>query len=92
MASNDHDDREGDYEDPLPEGAEWCDRCQGSGNVDCRCGGDICLCGVQDEAVCPTCHGEGFWTPTPAQIQAMAKTAEWMRAIWAEFPATPPQK
>ena len=35
----------------------FCDECQATGYVDCRCGGDLCLCG-EDEIPCPVCTGE----------------------------------
>lgn len=35
---------------------EYCDRCQNTGEVECRCGGDLCVCGAQ-EIECPRCHG-----------------------------------
>jgi hypothetical protein len=72
-----------DYED-RPEGAEWCDRCQGLGMADCYCGGDQCYCQNNGEMECPTCHGEGWWVPTPAQLTARAETAKWMRELWAK--------
>ena len=78
-----------EYDDgEMPEGAEWCDRCQGSGITDCRCGGDQCYCRNGGEMDCPTCHGEGFWTPTPAQLEARAKHAEWMQDWWARMAKT----
>lgn len=63
--------------------SEWCDRCQGLGTAECHCGGDQCYCENYGEMECPTCHGEGRWTPTPAQIADRAETARW----WAEFNA-----
>ena len=36
-----------------------CDYCEGSGIVNCYCGGDICLCG-DEETECPQCNG-GVW-------------------------------
>ena len=36
---------------------EYCDRCQNTGEVDCYCGGDLCVCG-QQEIACPRCHGD----------------------------------
>ena len=34
----------------------YCDRCANTGEIDCRCGGDLCLCG-RSEIECPRCHG-----------------------------------
>ncbi len=35
----------------------WCDACQGTGTVDCRCGGDLCICENYGEEDCPKCGG-----------------------------------
>lgn len=35
---------------------EYCDRCNNTGEVDCHCGGDLCVCGRQ-ELICPRCGG-----------------------------------
>lgn len=35
---------------------EYCERCQNTGEVDCHCGGDLCVCG-REEIECPRCHG-----------------------------------
>jgi hypothetical protein len=71
-----------DYEE-RPEGSEWCDRCQGLGMADCRCGGDQCYCQNYGEMECPTCHGEGWWVPTPAQLAARAEHAKWLKEWWS---------
>lgn len=34
----------------------YCDRCQNTGYIDCHCGGDLCVCGLQ-EIPCPQCGG-----------------------------------
>ena len=32
-----------------PEGEPaYCDRCHNTGQIDCYCGGDLCVCGRQD--------------------------------------------
>lgn len=36
-----------------------CPRCSGWGEIDCRCGGDLCVCENYGMAPCPMCHGEG---------------------------------
>jgi hypothetical protein len=35
---------------------EYCDRCQNTGEIECHCGGDLCICG-QGEIECPRCKG-----------------------------------
>lgn len=42
--------------DPWKPG-EYCDRCQNTGEIDCHCGGDLCVCGEETKE-CPRCHGE----------------------------------
>lgn len=34
----------------------YCDICQNTGEVDCYCGGDLCICG-QETIECPKCGG-----------------------------------
>lgn len=76
------DDRFEDFEyDERDENAEWCDRCQGTGTANCYCGGDQCYCQNYGEMECPTCHGEGWFVPTPAQIEARKEAASW----WGEL-------
>ncbi len=78
-----------DRDEPLPEGSEWCDRCQGGGIANCYCGGDQCYCENYGEMECPTCHGAGWWVPTQAEIAQRAELAELMRKVWAENPVPP---
>jgi hypothetical protein len=82
---------EHDYEE-RPEGAEWCDRCQGLGMADCHCGGDQCYCENNGEMECPTCNGEGWWVPTPAQLEHRAQMAKWWREYQDKLSAQPPTK
>lgn len=35
---------------------DFCTRCQNTGEIECYCGGDLCLCGRQ-EITCPRCDG-----------------------------------
>lgn len=35
---------------------DYCDRCNNTGDIDCHCGGDLCVCGRQ-EIECPNCKG-----------------------------------
>jgi hypothetical protein len=79
-----------DGDDRMPEGALWCDRCQGSGIANCYCGGDQCYCLNCGEMECPTCHGEGFWTPTAAQIASWAALREVMKTSLSPAPAALP--
>ena len=37
-----------------------CPRCSGWGEVDCHCGGDLCVCLNYGTATCPLCGGDGF--------------------------------
>jgi|GEM_PF-4791032 len=34
----------------------YCDTCNNTGEIDCHCGGDLCVCGVDVEP-CPACDG-----------------------------------
>ena len=62
----------------------YCAECNNSGELDCHCGGDLCVCG-QETYPCPACGGfscdildddydfeEGFdageWTETPKVV------------------------
>ena len=33
----------------------WCDACSGTGEVDCYCGGDLCVCANHGTMPCPHC-------------------------------------
>ena len=35
---------------------DYCDSCANTGEIDCHCGGDLCVCGAQ-EITCPRCDG-----------------------------------
>lgn len=35
----------------------WCDTCQNLGEIDCECGGDLCICLNYGSMPCPDCHG-----------------------------------
>lgn len=50
---------QGEYDDFDYEDGPSCPRCSGFGTVDCRCGGDLCVCTNYGERDCPLCHGEG---------------------------------
>jgi hypothetical protein len=67
--------------------AIWCERCQGTGSLDCHCGGDLCVCENYGEMDCPRCDGQGEFVPKPGQLEREAeqrkKLAEIMRAAFA---------
>jgi len=44
---------DGDYDEV--DDAPFCFRCQNSGSVPCRCGGDQCYCSNYGELPCPSC-------------------------------------
>lgn len=48
-----------DFDDFEPEGERpWCDTCHNTGEVDCYCGGDLCVCGGETGCgtdFCPKC-------------------------------------
>lgn len=38
----------------------WCETCHNTGEVDCHCGGDLCVCGGENgdgTDSCPACGG-----------------------------------
>ena len=76
------------YDDEWPEGAVVCDRCNGEGEVDCRCGGDFCCCGANDELTCPVCHGEEYITKERWEKRAKAHR-EIMEALWGKPKSDP---
>lgn len=47
-----------DWDDDADEPG-YCDACCNTGEVDCYCGGDLCICGDETRP-CPQCHGDGF--------------------------------
>lgn len=36
---------------------EYCHRCSNTGEVNCHCGGDLCVCENYGEMICPRCDG-----------------------------------
>lgn len=39
----------------------YCERCNNTGDVDCHCGGDLCVCGGDNgdgTNICPACDGD----------------------------------
>lgn len=69
-----------EYDDDYPEGAIWCDRCQGSGIAECYCGGDFCICTNYGETECRRCDGKGHYVPTKAQIEFEQQMRDLMAA------------
>lgn len=42
-------------DDPYDDG-DYCDRCYGTGDLDCHCGGDLCVCQNNGTYPCPECN------------------------------------
>lgn len=34
---------------------DWCDECHNMGEIECRCGGDLCVCSNNGRIECPKC-------------------------------------
>jgi RecJ-like exonuclease len=74
------------YEDDpyFDESMVVCDRCDGRGEVTCRCGGDLCFCGRED-VPCPVCGGEygteGYITKELYERRAESHR-KLMEAVW----------
>ncbi len=74
------------YEDDpyFDENMVVCDRCDGRGEVTCRCGGDLCFCGRED-VPCPVCGGEygteGYITKELYERRAESHR-KLMEAVW----------
>ena len=44
--------------DDFDDHDDYCEECMGSGWIGCYCGGDLCVCGWEEEP-CPHCgHGD----------------------------------
>ena len=41
----------------------YCDRCYNTGEIDCYCGGDFCVCTNYGTMECPSCHGNCLCDP-----------------------------
>jgi hypothetical protein len=48
-----------DWDDDFPEDWPPCPHCNGTGEVTCHCGGDLCICENYGDAPCPVCQGTG---------------------------------
>lgn len=59
-----------------------CPKCDGWGNIDCNCGGDLCVCTNYGERTCPVCGGEGDVSEARYE-QYQAAQREW----WAAYQA-----
>ena len=46
----------GAWDIPDDDGDGWCDECCGTGELDCHCGGDICVCYNHGTYPCPHCR------------------------------------
>ena len=76
MADDDYD----DYDDQ----SATCPRCHGCGEIDCPCGGDLCVCDNYGDAPCPLCHGEGVIS-TEQYEQYLAGQREMAQALRTAF-------
>lgn len=76
------------YDDEIPEGMVICDKCNGDGEVNCYCGGDLCVCGAE-EVACPVCRGEQYITKERFEKRA-AFHREMMKALWGDKAKDPP--
>lgn len=47
-------------ESPAP-APLWCAACCNTGEVDCYCGGDLCVCERYGTTLCPACGGRLAW-------------------------------
>lgn len=55
-----NEDRDWDaHDEAVGEGGFLCRRCDGDGEINCYCGGDLCVCENYGEKPCPRCHGSG---------------------------------
>lgn len=46
---------EWDFDD-IEDQDNWCERCHNTGELDCHCGGDLCVCTNYGTYPCPDCH------------------------------------
>lgn len=73
-----------DYCDGPPDGHVLCPRCDGHQVVNCRCGGDLCVCDNYGEEPCPFCGGEyggeGYVEKAKAD-RYIATQAEYIKAF-----------
>jgi len=42
-------------------GPLWCATCCNTGEVDCYCGGELCVCARYGITLCPACGGRLAW-------------------------------
>lgn len=63
-----------------------CPHCMGLMEVDCHCGGDLCVCENWGYMPCPVCHGDGFVSEERYERyeENMRKQAALMRSAWPE--------
>lgn len=70
---------------------DWCQcpKCSGYGEVECHCGGDLCVCTNYGQAMCPVCCGEGEVSETDWDIymEAQRKNTALMQEAWAKIEA-----
>lgn len=70
---------------------DWCQcpKCSGYGEVECHCGGDLCVCTNYGSAMCPVCCGEGEISEEDRNIylEDHHKNTELMQEAWAKIEA-----
>ena len=77
------------YPEDFDEEYCMCPQCDGHGDVDCHCGGDLCVCENQGRAPCPLCHDEGEVPLEEADLY-LTKRAENHAAMMEAWKKTPP--
>lgn len=43
------------YDDDYDDRDDYCEHCQNTGELDCHCGGDLCVCDNNGTFMCPHC-------------------------------------
>ena len=71
------------YPDEYDEGCT-CPKCDGWGDIDCNCGGDLCVCTNYGERTCPVCGGDGSVTEARYE-EYQAAQREWWAAVSARL-------
>ena len=67
----------------------WCERCAGTGSIDCYCCGDFCCCANGGDVDCPRCDGQGEFVPSPGQLEREAEHRRQMAEIMSKALNTP---
>lgn len=69
------------YEDDFCDDYPPCPHCHATGEVNCHCGGDLCICENYGDAPCPVCQGQQ--TVSGAVYESYFKKAKENRAALA---------